>query len=134
MLMKADAPSPANAALTRAFATWRAMLPYWNAEADRVRRAALATRSGVAAYEGIVDDIEALSLRVRQAMELSDSLMTMTGPGDTSLGPLLRAGAEFEALLDSLQTSLEMLDYVAGRPARRPAQLIAHPEVSGAAG
>lgn len=123
MLMKANAPDPC----ATTFVTWRAMLPHWNSEADRFRRLALAVRNGeTAVHGGAVDEAEALSARIRQAMELSDSLMTMTAPGDASLGMLLRAGAEFESLLDSLQTSLEILDLVAGRPARHGLHVIAH--------
>jgi hypothetical protein len=42
MLMKPDGSSETQ----KAFATWRAMLPHWNAEADRFRKLAIAVRGG----------------------------------------------------------------------------------------
>ena len=46
----------------------------------------------------------------RAAMERADSLMAMTHAGDPALPILARASNEFDALIGSLQTSLEMAD------------------------
>jgi hypothetical protein len=124
MLMKADGTNECE----KAFAAWRALLPHWNAEADRFRKLALAARSGEAVQVGAFDEAEAMVQQIRAAMERADMLMTMTQAGDAALSTLLRASAEFESLLESLQTSLEMADLVAGRPLRRPLQVITHRE------
>lgn len=124
MLMKADGTSECQ----RAFAAWRAMLPHWNAEADRFRKLALAVRAGDSVQIGAFDEAELLVQQIRSALSHADSLMTLTPAGDASLSMLLRASAEFEALLESLQTTLEMTELVAGRRLRRPVQLIAHGE------
>lgn len=114
--------------VARTFATWRAMLPHWNEEADRFRRLALAVRAGEPVQVGAFDEAEILLSQIRAAMERADMLMTLTPPGDPALSTLLRASAEFEALLGHYQKSLEMAELVAGRHLRRPLQRIAHPE------
>lgn len=124
MLMKADGSNECQ----RSFAAWRSMLPHWNAEADRLRRLALEVRAGSDVQFGAFDEAEVLVEQIRAAMERADSLMTMTHAGDAALSSLLRASAEFEALLESLQTTLEMAELVAGRPLRRPIQRIVHRE------
>jgi hypothetical protein len=63
-------------------------------------------------------------------MERADMLMTLTQAGDPSLTTLLRASAEFEALLESFQTTLETANLVAGRRLRRPVQVITHREAN----
>jgi hypothetical protein len=128
MLMKADG----NNATMQTFGTWRAMLPHWNAEADHFRRMALAARSGGEMPEGTIEQAEALNTQIRAALERSDMLMTMTLAGDPVLSSLLRAGAEFEALLESLQTSIEMLIVSADRPRGRAVRVIAHADPSAA--
>jgi hypothetical protein len=102
------------------------MLPHWNVEADRFRRIAIAARNGADVPVGVTQEGEALIAQVRGALERSDMLMTMTLAGDPSLTALLRAGAEFEALLESLETSVEMLTAHAHEPAGRPVRVIAH--------
>jgi hypothetical protein len=69
-----------------------------------------------------------LVVQIRAAMERADALMTMTHAGDAALPTLLRASAEFEALIGSFQKTLEMAELVAGRRLRRPVQVIAHRE------
>lgn len=125
MLMKADGLGECQ----KAFASWRALLPHWNAEADRFRKLALAVRAGEPVQIGAFDEGELLVEQVRAAMERADSLMIMTPAGDKLLTQLMQASAEFESLLGSLQTSLEMAELVAGRRLRRPVQVIAHREV-----
>lgn len=125
MLMKADR----NEELERTLSAWRAMLPHWNAEADRFRKLALDVRAGEPVQIGAFDEAETLVKQVRGAMERADMLMTLTPAGDPLLSMLLRASAEFEALLESFQTTLEMAELVAGRRLRRPVQFIAHREV-----
>jgi hypothetical protein len=125
MLMKADAAGECE----RTFAAWRAMLPHWNVEADRFRKLALAVRSGVAVQVGAFDEAEALIGQIRAAMERADSLLVMTHAGDPALPMLARASTEFEALIGSLQKTLEMAELVAGRHLSRPVQIIAHPGV-----
>jgi hypothetical protein len=122
MLMKADGSD----ATARTFGTWRAMLPHWNVEADRYRRLAQAARSSAEVPDGIVEEAEALNAQIRAALERSDMLMTMTLAGDPALSSLLRAGAEFEALLESLQTSIEMLIASTDRPHGRTIHVITH--------
>ena len=124
MLMKADGSNECE----RSFAAWRAMLPHWNAEADRFRRLALDVREGKDVQIGAFDEAEMLLEQIRAAMERADMLMTLTPAGDASLSTLLRASAEFESLLGSFQTTLEMAQLVAGRRLRRPLQRIAHAE------
>jgi hypothetical protein len=125
MLMKADR----NGELERSLSAWRAMLPHWNAEADRFRKLALDVRAGEPVQIGAFDEAETLVEQIRGAMERADMLMTLTPAGDPLLSMLLRAGAEFEALLGSFQTTLEMAELVAGRRLRRPVQVISHREV-----
>lgn len=125
MLMRADP----NGELQRTLAAWRAMLPHWNAEADRFRKLALDVRAGEPVQIGAFDEAETLVEQVRGAMERADMLMTLTPAGDPLLSMLLRASAEFEALLESFQTTLEMAELVAGRRLRRPVQVIPHREV-----
>lgn len=122
MLMKADG----NDVTAQTFGTWRALLPHWNVEADHFRRLALAARNGAEMAAGTLEEAEALNTRIRAALERSDMLMTMTLAGDPALSSLLRAGAEFEALLESLQTSIEMLIASADRPQGRAIRVIAH--------
>lgn len=122
MLMKADG----NNVTTETFGTWRAMLPLWNVEADHFRRLALAARIGANVPAGTVEEAEELNAKIRAALERSDMLMTMTLAGDPALSSLLRAGAEFEALLESLQTSIELLTVAADRPEGRPVRIITH--------
>jgi hypothetical protein len=124
MLMKADGSSECQ----RSFAAWRSMLPHWNEEADRFRRLAQAVRDGKDVQIGAFDEAEVLVEQIRAAMARADSLMTMTHAGDAALSTLLRASAEFESLLESFQTSLEMAELVAGRRLRRPVQRIVHAE------
>lgn len=124
MLMKADGSNECQ----RSFAAWRSMLPHWNAEADRFRRLALDIREGIDVQIGAFDEAEVLLGQIRAAMERADSLMTMTDAGDAALSTLLRASAEFESLLGSFQTTLEMAELVAGRRLRRPVQRIVHAE------
>ena len=124
MLMKADGTEGSQ----KAFREWRSMLPHWNAEADRFRKLALAVRAGEPVQIGAFDEAEALVHQIRAAMERADMLMTLTHAGDPALPTLMRASAEFEALLESFQTSLEMADLVAGRRLRRPVQFISHRE------
>jgi hypothetical protein len=121
MLMKADGSGPTAEAL----GTWRAMLPHWNAEADHYRRLAQAARSGGEVLPGSVAEGEALIAQIRAGLERTDMLMTLTTAGDPALSTLLLAGAEFEALLESLETSVELLS--AARPAGRQVHVIAHP-------
>ncbi|HEY9012197.1 MAG TPA: hypothetical protein VIN06_14380 [Devosia sp.] len=118
-----------NGGLERTLAAWRAMLPHWNAEADRFRKLALDVRAGEPVQIGAFDEAETLVEQVRGAMERADMLMTLTPAGDPLLSMLLRASAEFEALLESFQTTLEMAELVAGRRLRRPLQVISHREV-----
>ena len=125
MLMKAEIGSND---CERTFAGWRAMLPHWNAEADRFRKLSIAVRSGEPVQLGAFDEAETLVTQIRAAMERADMLMTLTAPGDPSLSTLLRASAEFEALLEHFQTTLEMAELVAGRRLRRPVQVITHRE------
>lgn len=125
MLMKAEIGT---SECERSFAAWRAMLPHWNAEADRFRRLALDVRAGKPVQLGAFDEAETLVTQIRAAMERADMLMTLTAPGDPALSTLLRASAEFEALLEHYQTTLEMAELVAGRRLRRPVQVIAHRE------
>ena len=124
MLMKADGANECQ----RSFAAWRSMLPHWNAEADRFRRLALDVRAGLDVQIGAFDEAEVLVEQIRAAMERADMLMTMTHAGDPTLPALLRASAEFEALLSHFQTTLEMAELVAGRRLRRPIQRIVHRE------
>jgi hypothetical protein len=126
MLMKPDGSSETQ----KAFATWRAMLPHWNAEADRFRKLAIAVRGGEPVEIGAFDEAEALVQQIRAAMERADMLMTLTHAGDPALTTLLRASAEFEALLESFQTTLETANLVAGRRLRRPVQVITHREAN----
>jgi len=125
MLMKAEIGSNE---CQRTFAGWRAMLPHWNAEADRFRKLALQVRAGEPVQLGAFDEAETLVVQIRAALERADMLMTLTSPGDPALSTLLRASAEFEALLEHFQTTLEMAELVAGRRLRRPVQVIAHKE------
>ena len=122
MLMKADGSNECQ----RSFAAWRSMLPHWNAEADRFRRLALDIRAGKDVQIGAFGEAEVLLEQIRAAMERADMLMTLTHAGDASLSSLLRASAEFESLLGSFQTTLEMAELVAGRRLRRPLQRIVH--------
>lgn len=123
MLMKADGRGECE----KAFVAWRAMLPHWNAEADRFRKLALAVRAGESVQVDAFDEAEVLVQQIRSAMERADSLMTLAPAGDASISMLLRASAEFESLLGSLQKTLEMAELVAGRRLRRPVHVIAHP-------
>ena len=125
MLMKAEIGSNES---QRTFAAWRAMLPHWNAEADRFRKLAIGVRAGEPVQLGAFDEAETLVVQIRAALERADMLMTLTSPGDPALSTLLRATAEFEALLEHFQTTLEMAELVAGRRLRRPVQVIAHKE------
>ena len=125
MLMKAEIGSNES---ERTFAAWRAMLPHWSEEADRFRKLANAVRAGEPVQLGAFDEAETLVTQIRAAMERADMLITLTAPGDPSLSTLLRASAEFEALLEHFQTTLEMAELVAGRRLRRPVQVIAHQE------
>ncbi len=118
--------------LRQVLAGWRALLPVWNDEADRFRRAAIAARAGQTVSLGLVDELERLVGQLRRDLETSDRLLAMTSPGDAALGALLGAGAEFEALLESLQTSLEMMDLVAGRSLPRALRIIAHSRAASA--
>lgn len=122
MLMKADT----NGEVERTLFAWRTMLPHWNEEADRFRKLALEVRAGEPVQIGAFDEAEALLEQIRAAMERADVLMTIVPAGDPTLSTLLRASAEFEALLESFQTTLEMAELVAGRRLRRPLQVIAH--------
>jgi len=125
MLMKAEIGS---SECEQTFAGWRSMLPHWNAEADRFRKLAIAVRAGEPVQLGAFDEAENLVTQIRAAMERADMLMTLTPPGDAALSTLLRASAEFEALLEHFQTTLEMAELVAGRPLRRAVQIISHRE------
>lgn len=119
MLMKADSPRE----YARSFVEWRAMLPHWNAEADRLRKLALDLRAGGAIHCGAFDDAELLVEQVRSAMIRADSLMATCVAGDSRLSSLMLAGSEFEALLESLQKTLEITEEVG------PARLDATPRV-----
>ncbi|WP_395814758.1 hypothetical protein [Devosia sp.] len=121
MLMKADSPRE----YARSFAEWRAMLPHWNAEADRLRKLALELRAGGAIHRGAFDDAELLVEQVRNAMIRADSLMATCVAGDSRLSSVMRASSEFGDLLESFQKTLEIADEAG--PARRGAapQIIA---------
>lgn len=110
MLLKA----PDSDAAELAFAEWRAKLPFWNIEADRFRAAAVgACRSGVTP-PGITDDIESVLIQIRSALRRCDALIDVALPGDHRLTPLIKAAADFEALLESLHRSRERIEDLGG--------------------
>lgn len=123
MLLK----SPDSDAAELAFAEWRAKLPFWNIEADRFRAAALAARDTGAAPPGVADEIEIVLAQVRAALQRCDALIDAALPGDHQLTLLVRATADFEALLESLHASLERIEDLGGRvPSARGPVTIAH--------
>jgi hypothetical protein len=110
MLLRA----PDSDAADLAFAEWRAKLPFWNIEADRFRAAAIeACRSGVAS-PGIIDDIEGTLIQIRSALHRCDALTDAALPGDHQLTRLIKAAADFEALLESLHRSRERIEDLGG--------------------
>lgn len=115
MLLKAEGHDAA----ANAFARWRAMIPFWNIEADRFRAAALAACRGGEAPAGIVEDIETVLDQVRTALQHCDDLIAAALPGDHQLTLLVNAAGEFEALLESLHRSLELVEDRVGRPPSR---------------
>jgi hypothetical protein len=123
MLLKSDASD----ACELAFAEWRARMPFWNNEADRCRAAALEARRTGSAPPGITDDIELVLEQVREALHRCDTLVASAAPGDFRLPLLIKATAEFEALLESLHGSLERIEDLGGSaPRARPLVVIAH--------
>lgn len=129
MLLKAEGHDAAE----NAFARWRAMIPFWNTEADRFRAAALAACRGGEAPAGIVEDIEMVLNQVRTALQHCDNLIATTLPGDHQLALLVNAAGEFEALLESLHGSLERIEDHVGRPAGgKLAVTIVHASLTGA--
>lgn len=117
MLRKPDEKDACNSALER----WRVMSPHWNAEADRFRSAAVVAQRTGTAPDGILDEIDALLRRVREALEHCDALIGVTLPGDPRLIRLVSAASDFEALLESLHGSRERIEDHAGYvPARKP--------------
>jgi hypothetical protein len=123
MLLKA----PDSDAAELAFAEWRAKLPFWNIEADRFRAAALeACRSGVTP-PGITEDIESVLGQIRVALHRCDALIDAALPGDHQLTPLIKAAADFEALLESLHASRERIeDFGGSAPRAKGPVTIAH--------
>lgn len=117
MLQKA----PERDARDLAFAEWRAKLPFWNIEADRLRAAAQEARSTGTVPPGLSEDIDTVMEQIREALQQCDSLLVATLPGDHQLAPLLNATGEFEALLESLHVSLERVEDLGGSaPRARP--------------
>jgi hypothetical protein len=123
MLLKAPESDAAGLAL----AEWRAKAPFWNIEADRFRAAALEARRSGAVPPGMADQIESVLGQIREALQGCDSLIATALPGDPRLTPLLHATADFEALLESLHGSREIIEDLGGSapPAKVPV-VIAH--------
>lgn len=116
MLLK----SPDSDAADLAFADWRAKVPFWNIEADRFRAAALEARRSGTVPPGISDNIENVLAQVRAALRRCDALIESALPGDHRLTPVIKAAADFEALLESLHGSLERIEDLGGSvPAAR---------------
>lgn len=123
MLLKADGSNACDGAI----AHWRAMLPFWNIEADRFRaRAIAACRSGEP-FAGLTDEIEATLEQVREALAYCDALLAAALPGAHQLPLLISASSEFEALLGSLHGSLErVVDRFGRTPPGHQATIIGH--------
>ncbi len=115
MLQKSDASDDC----AKTFAHWLAMLPCWNLEADRFRAAALAARRGDPLEDGVIDDAEETVNAIRGALARCDALLTAALPGDQHLTPLVNAAAEFDALLESLHGSLDLMADSRRRPQYR---------------
>lgn len=129
MLLKAEGHDAA----ANAFARWRALIPFWNIEADRFRAAALAACRGGQAPAGIVEDIETVLDQVRAALQHCDDLIAIALPGDHQLTHLVNGAGEFEALLESLRRSLDLIEDRVGRPPnRRPAITIVRASLTAA--
>jgi hypothetical protein len=128
MLLKAEGSDACDGAV----AHWRAMLPFWNVEADRFRaRAIAACRSGIPPA-GLSDEIEATLEQVRAALVHCDALLGAALPGAHQLPLLVSAAAEFEALLESLHSSLEQVtDRFGHTPPGRSAITITHAGAGG---
>lgn len=123
MLLRA----PQSDAVDLAFADWRAKLPFWNIEADRFRAAALEARRNGVVPTGIARDIEDVLVQVRAALQRCDALIEAALPGDHQLTLLIKATADFEALLESMHASLERIEDLGGSaPSPRGPVTIAH--------
>lgn len=124
MLLKAPESDAAGLALVE----WRAKLPFWNIEADRFRAAALEARRAGVVPPGLADEIESVLAQIRSALHRCDALVAAALPGDHRLTPLIKAAADFEALLESLHGSLERFeDQGDSAPATDGPFTIAHP-------
>jgi hypothetical protein len=86
------------------------MLDSWNAEADRLRQAAIAARSGetptsltAAAAEEVHDGLVSL-------LDELDDALDKVSPGSPQFGALLKAQMTAIALLESVGNSFDILD------------------------
>lgn len=120
MLMKANGADAIDQALT----TWRALVPHWNLEADRVRQ--LVQGEGAALVSQ--SELERLSETMRRTIAAAERLLLACPAGDGRFAELRQAIAECEALLNSFQTSLDRLDPAVESVPRLPVRIIAHPQ------
>jgi hypothetical protein len=115
MLQKSDAGD----LCAKTFEQWRAMLPVWNLEADRIRAAAVAARRGMPLDPGVIADAERTLAAIRAAVDRCDALLMASLPGDQHLPHLVNAAAEFDALIESLHASLVRMETCEKLPRRR---------------
>lgn len=120
MLMKANGADEIDRALT----TWRALAPYWNTEADRIR---LLVQGGDATVVS-PNEIEHLCEMMRRTIASAERLLASCPAGDRRFADLLQAIGECDALLESYQTSLERLDKPRDVQLHAPVRLIVHRE------
>jgi hypothetical protein len=115
------------------------LLATWNAEADRFRLAAIAAGRGETPASSVVNGLAEAHTGLVEVLEATDRMVDTMRGGNAAFAAVLQVQATAAALLESLSTSLDVLDRFLIEPVDEPLQ-IAHrdvdraPELHAAAG
>lgn len=102
-----------------------ALLDRWNAEADRFRLAAAAAQRGETPATSVVNALAEAHNGLIDVLEATDRMVETTRGGTTAFAAVLQVQATAAALLESLSTSLDVLDRFITEPVSEPVR-IAH--------
>lgn len=92
------------------------LLEGWNGEADRIRATAIGARKGERPTLADVSAAEHTHGKLSELLEDLDRAIDAVAPGHAETSWLLRARVTTGSLLESIGTSLDMLDFPGGIP------------------
>ena len=96
----------------------QALLESWNGEADRIRTAAIIARKGERPTAAVVSAAEDAQGSLNELLVDVDRAIDAVAPGHAEFSWLLRVRVTTSSLLESIGTSLDMLDHPNAGPAK----------------